>query len=748
MAVRAKGRSGTAVRVKKTVARESALQTASVKESSAGGLGFAHLGKLIGTVALVYGLMAGLRTTADHDLGWQLATGRWIAQHHSVPSTDVLSFTARGQPWIYPALSQLLLYLSYAAGGYALLSWLGAAACAGTIALLLRRGGTVTAVLALMAVPLIAARTAVRAEMFTVVLFAAFLSIIWHYYRSGVGRLWLLPILMFLWTNLHLGFIAGLALCMGYVGLELGEALVPSHRDKALRRLRRAAPWLAATGVATLVNPWGAKIYVAIARQNDVLGTHATWIREWSGLRITPAKVLEVFDWRDPRSAVWWLIIAGIVAALVSASMRKFVPALMLAGAVYIVVRSSRMEALFACVVVIVGGSVLASSIPADSIAFRWVRRLRERFEIAGTARARASGLVLVAVLVLFAAVRIFDLVTNRYYLKTPQQFSSFGAGPAFWYPTEAAAFILKEQLPGNLFNDYDSGGFVAWALSPTYADYIDGRAVPFGNALLIHSMELINQPLDAAAWRSEADARNLNTVFVSTDHEMSPLNQLRADCASQQWRPVYLDTHAAIFVRVKPETSELQRRLQIDCGSVRFDNPPAATGLRGRADAFRYSVNAAYILLALERPSEALDAAERAARIFSGSASAHFIRGFALENLGRWQEAEAELGTASELGSEDAALALSAQYEQHGRYQEEERVLKRAAEKSDRPYFFYMRLGYAQLRLHDPQQALISFGRAEDESPFVGEAATLGDAFRAQLENGRQQAERELGLN
>jgi tetratricopeptide (TPR) repeat protein len=738
MAVRANAKSRGSVQLKNSMARKPLPEGSPWR-----GSGTPHVATVICIVALIYAWIAGLRTIADHDLGWQLATGRWIAQHDSIPSTDVLSFTAHGQPWIYPAVSQLLLYFSYAAGGYSLLSWLGAAVCVGTIAVLLRRGRTLTALLALIAVPLIAARTAPRAELFTVVLSAVFLSILWHYHHSGVGKLWLLPILMCLWTNLHLGFIAGLALCLAYLALELGEVAVPSLWPDALKRLRRAAPWLAATAAATLLNPWGPRIYVAIARQNDVLSTHTNWVREWSGLRIAPLKLLEIFNWREPNSAVWWLLIVGVSAAFLAACRRKFASALLLVASVYIVIRSSRMEALFACMVVIVG-----SSIVADSIALGWVRRLRDRFEFVAAPRAKAVPVLYLCVVILFVAVRANDLVTDRYYLKTPQQFSTFGPGPAFWYPTEAAAFLLREHLPGNIFNDYNSGGFVVWALSPSYPDYIDGRAIPFGNSLLLHSMELGNQTLDAPAWQSEADARNLNTVFVSTDYEMSPLNQLRADCTSQQWRPVYLDTHAAIFVRVKVETAALVARLQIDCSNVRFDHPPPVTGMRGRADAFRYSVNAAYILLTLGRPSEALDAAERAGRIFPESASLHFVRGFTLLNLGRWQEAEQDLQVASELGSDDAALALAAQYEQRGRYREEARVLSRAAQKSDRPYFLYMRLGYAQLALRDPQQALMSFARAEDESPFVGEAVTLGANFRTQLENGRRLAQKELGRN
>jgi hypothetical protein len=125
----------------------------------------------LGAIALMYAFLAGLRTVSDPDLGWQLATGRWVAQHHQVFSTDVFSYTSDGEPWIYPVGSGLIFYGVYLLGGFALISWMGAAACVGSVALLLRRGSAVSAAIAVLAVPLIAARTAPRADMFTVVLF-------------------------------------------------------------------------------------------------------------------------------------------------------------------------------------------------------------------------------------------------------------------------------------------------------------------------------------------------------------------------------------------------------------------------------------------------------------------------------------------------------------------------------------------------------------------------------------------------
>ena len=72
---------------------------------------------VLSLVAVGYAFLAGLRTLTVTDLGWQLATARWIVQHHEIPSTDVFSYTAQGQLWVYPVGSGLLFYGAYLLGG-------------------------------------------------------------------------------------------------------------------------------------------------------------------------------------------------------------------------------------------------------------------------------------------------------------------------------------------------------------------------------------------------------------------------------------------------------------------------------------------------------------------------------------------------------------------------------------------------------------------------------------------------------
>src|ERR1700733_13301216 len=135
---------------------------------------------VLAVVALAYAFFAGLRTVQDFDLGWQMATGRWAIEHHQVPRVDVLSYTMPGEPWNYPLGSEVIFYLAHRLGGFALISWMGAIACVGTIAILLRRNSAAGAAFAILAVPLIAARTTPRADMFSILLFAAYLSLLWE----------------------------------------------------------------------------------------------------------------------------------------------------------------------------------------------------------------------------------------------------------------------------------------------------------------------------------------------------------------------------------------------------------------------------------------------------------------------------------------------------------------------------------------------------------------------------------------
>ncbi|MDR3763152.1 MAG: hypothetical protein P4M01_03570 [Acidobacteriota bacterium] len=681
-------------------------------------------------LALLYAIFAGLRTVGDPDLGWQLATGRWIAQHHAIPFTDVLSYTAHGRQWSYPVLSQLLLYAAYKLGGYALLSWLGALACAGTVALL-ARGGGVAALLALLAVPSIAGRTCPRAEMFTELLFAAFVSLLWNYRRTGLGRLWLLPLLMIAWVNLHPGFVAGLGMCGAYIFLELDNLLPPADRRAAWQRVRKALPWLAATAMATLVSPWGWRIYTALARQNDIMRVHGRFISEWLPQRVNAATLWQSAGWRNPEGAVYWLAGIAVVVIAIALWRRQPCAALLLGASTYLALHANRMEAPFAAILVVLGASLLVEGWNAAPWAMRFWRQL-----------APAAAPVLLVILLAFTGIRMADLLSNRYYLRTSLT-SVFGAGESSWFPRQASEFLLRENLPSQIVNDFNSGGYLTWALQGRYEDSLDGRAVPFGAEFFLHSQQLMAQPLDSPAWQQEAERQQIRTVIVSVDrmNGRGALASLENWCRSQQWRPVYLDTNAAIFVRALPETADLIRRLQIDCWATQFNQPPAESGISGRARQYEYWMNAATIDFMLDRDNDVLAALSQAETISAQDPFLHYLKGVALQNTWREQEGENELRRAVELGSEDASMSLARYYHRQRRYAEEAQVLRAAAGLSLSPYIIHLKLGYALLAQGLPRDALAAFDQADAGNPYKGLDDAGAADFVEKLTEGRRQA-------
>ena len=688
---------------------------------------------ILGVIALIYALLAGLRTVADNDLGWQMATGRWVAQHHRVFSADVFSYTAYGQPWIYPVGCGLLFYFAYLLGGYALLSWIGALACAGAVALLLRRGSLINVILAIIAVPLIAYRTVPRADMFTVVLFAACLSILWENFQTDRARLWLLPLLMIVWVNLHLGFLAGLALIVGFAGMELLEILFPgARRHDALRRLKRELPWFLLTAMVTVVNPWGWGLYSAIIRQDRAMVQHARWVTEWFGLVLNWTVIASSLSLRNPSGAVYWVLGIAAVAAVAALLQRQLGAVLLLVGAAYQTVHHVRMEALTACVVVVVGGSVLHSAISRFASRIRHVR-VRSALAI--------SAAVLFAI---FACVQSLDVVTQRgYFIRN--DIWTCGAGMGWWYPQRAAEFLEREKPPGNIFNTLDEGGFLLFTLGDEYRDYIDGRAIPFGVESFQRQQDLLQASLDSPLWQQEADRYHINTFILPLNRiHMTPLLRLKDFCDSHTWRPVYLDEVAAVFVRRTAETEALIKRSEVDCASATLPVQPVSDS---RGIAVNRWVNAAAVLEALGRPYEALAATDKAQQMFADGGYVHWLRGDLFARLGRAQDAEEEFLKAAALDpSENTYASLAMLYYHEGRIPEATQAMQRATRLSLQPYVATLRLARFYLAIGEPQLAVQTSNEALALAPDGALAETGSDSIRFQVARSRADAWRMLG--
>jgi tetratricopeptide (TPR) repeat protein len=681
--------------------------------------------------ALVYALLAGLRTAQDFDLGWQMATGRWVVQHHSVPSVDVLSYTVEGAPWIYPVGSGSFFYAAFLLGGYALISWIGAAACCGTVALLLRRGPAASAAIAMLAVPLIAYRTTPRADMFTVVLFAAFLSLLWENYQTGHAPLCLLPLLMLVWVNVHFGFAAGLVLLLVYVGLELLETVRGEERRRtAWHRLRQASGWLVCTALVTLANPWGWGLYRALMRQERAAAQQQYWIAEWTPVRLSWSAFSSALALRDTKGALYLMLAIAVIAGIVALLRAQWGAAILLLGAIYPAMNSIRMAAIFSCVVVVVGGFVLQEAV----VGFRSrIRPPRIRWFVAGAAVAMLSAL---------AVLRSFDLASNRNYF-LDNSGANFGAGLSWWFPRRAAEFIDREKLPREIFNTYPEGGYLAWKLGPERRVYIDGRDTLFGVSRIQRQSQLLQSPSDSALWEQETRRYNVNTVILPLGGYNKPiLDRLQDFCNSKVWRPVYFDEVSAVFVRRVPQTEQVIQRFPVDCATAPL---PAEAPGANRVKAFSSWANAALVLAALGRNEEALAATEKAIAI-SDNPLLRWNRAEVLFAMGRLDAAEQDYRAAIALDPSAFTWAsLANSYLKRGRIPAAIEAMKRTAELSQRPFLTLADLGDVYLQTGHPGDALLAYDEAVQKAPKDIDVSD-GGSFHFHIAQGRSSAWGALG--
>jgi len=492
-------------------------------------LGFAALAAIV----VGYALLGSLHPVYGDDLFFLLNDARWFVEHHEIPSVDHFSYTAQGQAWIYPVGGGLLFYGLWLIGGYASLSWFAALATAATTALLLRRGSVISVALTALAVPLIAARTGVRADMFTTVLSAAYLSLLWRYHRTDQARLWMLPVLMILWVNAHLGFIVGLGLIGGYALVESLEFFWPERRQAAAGRLRQAGPWFIMTAAATVLNPFGFEIYSAVFRQLTAPQLDLMW--EWKPVPINWSTVSLIGSPISGDGARVLVMISAVATALVATSRKQFGAAVLLLGTAIAAVQHVRSEALLAIVTVIVGGSVL------DGI----------KMPIGRWARPATAALL---------AVALTSLLIDMGARKVPL----LGTWLSREYPEGAISFIERERIPPQILATR-FGSYFTWRLWPKYLDYSDARTIPFGPAILEQLGWLAALPPEAPAWQRVTERYDINTILAVR----GPLGfRLPEFCASSRWIPVYLDEVSAVFVRRRPENEEFNR-LRIDCNAI-----------------------------------------------------------------------------------------------------------------------------------------------------------------------------------
>jgi len=487
----------------------------------------------IAAALLLIALRPLLTPIPPNDFWWHMATGRIIATTGAIPTADSFSYTRAGQPFYNQSwLAQLFMYLLHQIGGVPLLIFVQALVITLAYGLLLRlcirRSGHVrlsVGLLLLTTLPLSVTNWFVRPQSYVLPIFAAFLTVITEY-RLGISRrLWLLPLLMALWVNIHGSFILGLAL----IGITfVGEALKTQARTKnqeprtadhaqepssQFSVLGSLAFWGALTAAAMLLNPRG---FAVLGYVSNLVGSNAvtTLVTEWAPPTI-----------RDTDGKIFFAFLIGCGAVLIYARRRPDLTDLLLFGAfLWLALGAGRNAVWFGFVATPLLIVQAATLLPTP----------RTRAPFAGSPLLNG---VLIGMLTL---LMVLALPWIKPALELPP---SIGALILDETPVQAVAFLRAQpDRPRHLFHTEAYGSYLIWA-APEQPVFVDTRIELYPYDQWRDYINLGQANSTAALIQKYA----IDGMLLSAKYQQPLIDAIRAD---RGWVERYHDKQTSYFSR------------------------------------------------------------------------------------------------------------------------------------------------------------------------------------------------------
>jgi hypothetical protein len=464
------------------------------------------------------------RISVDTDTWWHLRAGQWMLENRQIPQVDPFSYTRGGEPWQYPGwLVELPMIALYRLGGPGLLNlWTAAIVTLAFVFIWFTLSGNafLRAFSLILAATVSAVYWAARPYLVTFLLAAVFLWALEDYRWRSRDHLWWLPVLMIVWVNSHGGFIAGFLIWGVYtfyalLTWTLGRLGISESSPAGGRRLLRLLVIGGTMLAAVLINPSGAAM-VPYAFKTVRIGALQDFIQEWQ----TPN-----FHLLHVQPFAWLLL---LTFGVVGASRRRIALTdfLLFAGFAYMGLLAGRNVALFALAAPIV------LTRHADPLLAAIGRKIGYRTRTPATTTGRTALLnwILLVLVLLAALIKAGTVVPSVVNQKAFRES----------LPVGAVEYLRTANLPGKLFNSYNWGGYLLWAL-PEYPVFIDGRTDLYDDEVISEWLQVVRAE---PGWQDILDRRNVRLVILEPGYPL--VIRLEAE----GWKSVYQDDNSVIYAR------------------------------------------------------------------------------------------------------------------------------------------------------------------------------------------------------
>lgn len=582
----------------------------------------------------------------DLDLWLHIGMGRYIAQTLSIPSVDVLSCTIAGSPWInHEWLFQVIVYHIHRLWGPDGLIQMQVVIVTMTMLLLLFLGYNKDKQLILAFVLFLVSlvyheRFTIRPDIYSLFFFTFYIFVL----ALHIDKKWAPAALFFvqvLWSNIHGFFFFGpLFVLIGVFSEWLKRRVRLPYEWNGSGRLTdeeygRLKAILALVILACLFNPSTFKgawypigVFFSLSGENKIFFQYIQELQK----PVTGQTLLDT-----GRFGYYKLLILISVLSFIFNRRRIDVSALFF-WLIFLIfsLQAARNMAFFALASYLVIMTNFMNVSYKDVVPLRFTEK-------------KFMYLTSTAVKLLFL-IWIFQLTAEaagrRYYDFDAYEYKSeYGGVSQNSFPDKAVDFLVKNDIRGNFFNDFNSGAYLVGNAFPGIKVFIDGRTEVYGGKFFERYQKIWDRG-ETQLLEPMVQQHHITGALLNSSRQHIPREILNYFYRHPEWVPVYLNYDGVVFLRKVSENQKHIDRFALDL--TRWEVPLLDLPKIGATaiSPFQYYYRA-FTLESLDMYDAALAEALEAVKITPGYGKIHDLIGKIYAKRKDYQEAFPHFRTA-----------------------------------------------------------------------------------------------------
>ena len=459
----------------------------------------------------------------DGDTGYHIRAGEYILNTLSVPKTDIFSFITPPLPWTaHEWLAEIVMALLHRLGGLTAVL----IAFAFIITLSIRmffsniRSDGINVILAAVSTMFFISLTKIhwlaRPHIFSLIILIFWYRLIDDHQYRQTNRLWLMPLIMLLWVNLHGGFIIGLTMLGIYLAGNLALRLTDHESWESFGKRNAGAigKALGLSVLACLANPIGWHIFMFPFNlvSNKFIMDHTEEF-------ISP-------NFHEPQPFKYLLFL--IIIILATAKKRPNIIEVVL---LLLFTSMSLYSVRYIPLLGVIALPILLRYLHGDCLAAfpKTERFIRQRIVNISSINDAARGYLWPTLSLLLLLL----LAGNG------SVAHSFNAEKK---PLAAIEFLKLNPIAGHMFNNDEFGDILIYLAQNQYKVFMDGRGDMYGSGIMKEYCRVIDfEP----GWEEILNKYGISWVFFDTSSSLS-----RYLSINSSWKLIYSDKVASIFVK------------------------------------------------------------------------------------------------------------------------------------------------------------------------------------------------------